>query len=149
MRLANRILASALALAAVFGASALQARVEGLPQERVQGSIAYISGGIGADEATALRKAAASYPLTLELAAPGDGPRDEYVADATVGILDRQGRPVLSATAEGPLVLIRLPSGRYAVEVTWNGVVKRKTVDIATGKRLHVVFAFAPENSPR
>ena len=41
-------------------------------QEHVQGSVAYISGGVSSDEADAMKAAAANYPLTLELAVAGE-----------------------------------------------------------------------------
>ncbi|HEV3239217.1 MAG TPA: carboxypeptidase regulatory-like domain-containing protein [Casimicrobiaceae bacterium] len=149
MHIAHRLFPAALAFAGLAGASVAQEQAGFPPPERVQGSVSYVSGGIGSDEAATLREAAAAYPLTLEFTAPSGGLRGEYVSDAKVEIRDRQGRPVLSTTAEGPLVLVRLPSGTYAVEVAWNGAVKRKTVAITSGKRLHVVFEFPPDNAPR
>jgi len=148
MRLTQRLLALVVAMAGFLAAAPLLAQTGSLPQEHVQGAVTYVSGGIGSDEAEWLRRAAASYPLTLELAAPSGGWRDEYVANAKVEIRDQQGRAVLSMTAEGPLVLVRLPSGRYAVEVAWNGAIKRKTVDIDSGKPQRVVIEFPRENSP-
>lgn len=132
-----------MALTGLVGASTLLAQTESPPAQPLTGSVAYISGGIGSDEAAALLRAAPRYPLTLELAAtPSGGWRDEYIADAKVDIRDDQGRTMLSTVAEGPLFLIRLPSGRYTVEVAWNGTLRRKTVDIATGKPQHIVFEF-------
>ncbi len=149
MRIAHRLFPAALAFAGLAGASVLQEQSGFPPPDRAQDSVAYVSGGIGSDEAATLREAEAAYPLTLEFAAPSGGLRDEYVSDAKVEIRDRQGRSVVSTTAEGPLFLVRLPSGIYAVEVAWNGAVKRKTVAITTGKRLHVVFEFSPDNGPQ
>lgn len=118
-------------------------------QERSQGSVTYVVGGIGADEAEAMRQAEASYPLTLELAAPSDRPRPaaEYIADARIEIRDARGQALLSTKVDGPLILIRLPSGSYALEVDWNGAVKRRTVAITPGKRQHIVFEFPHEEA--
>lgn len=147
MRLTQRFLAVVVALAGLLAAAPLVAQTGSPPQEHMQGAVAYVSGGIGSDEAEWLRRAAASYSLTLELAAPSGGWRDEYVANAKVEIRDQQGRAVLSTTTEGPLLLVRLPSGRYAVEAAWNGTIKRTTVDIDGGKPQRVVFEFPRENS--
>jgi len=110
-------------------------------QKHEQGSIAYISGGIGSDEAQAMKAAAADYPLTLELAAAGPE-RDPYIADARVAIRDLRGNAVLDTTTEGPFLLVRLPSGTYTLDVEWNGAQKRKTVQVAANKRQHVMFEF-------
>ena len=149
MKIVQRLLPAALAFAGLAIAPALPAQADLPRQEHMQGSIAYVSGGIGEDEAQAMKQAAASYPLTLELAAPSGGPHDEYVSDAKVEIRDRQGNAILSTRTEGPLVLIRLPSGTYTVDVAWNGAVKHKTIDIDTGKRQHVVLEFPREHGPQ
>lgn len=149
MNFAHRLFPAALAFAGLAVAPTLLAQTDLPRQERMQGSIAYVSGGIGEDEAQAMKQAAAAYPLTLELAAPSGGPRDEYVSDAKLEIRDRQGNAILSTTTEGPLVLIRLPSGTYTVDVAWNGAIKHKTVDVSSGKRQHVVFEFPRERGPQ
>jgi|HubBroStandDraft_3_1064219.scaffolds.fasta_scaffold228425_2 hypothetical protein len=158
MRIAKHLFPAALAFVAVVCAATVRGYDDPLtpvvstpavrgysdqaPPERSQGPVAYVVGGVGADEAEAMRQAEASYPLTLEFAAPSGGWRDEYIADAQVQIRDAQGQALLSTKVDGPLMLIRLPSGRYAVEVDWNGAVKRRTVAITPGKRQHIVFEF-------
>jgi hypothetical protein len=143
MRIAYRYLAPALALVVLLAASLARALDVPVPQEQRQGSIAYVAGGIGSGEADAMRRVAASYPLTLELAAPGDGWRDEFIAGARVEIDDLGGRALLATRVDGPLLLVRLPPGSYALQVAWNGAVKRKNVTIASGeRRQHIVFEF-------
>jgi len=142
MSMNRRLLPAALAFAGLLGATAAWAQSETLPSVTTQGLISYISGGVGSDEAAALRRAAPSYPLTLELAVPSGGPRDAYIADAKVEIRDQQGHTMLSTQSEGPLFLVRVPSGQYTVEVAWNGSVRRKTVDVTAGKPQHVFFEF-------
>jgi hypothetical protein len=110
-------------------------------QEHSQGTVSYVSGGIGEDQAKAMRQAEASYPLTLELASAAGGPRDAYVSNAKVDISDASGRTVLDMTAEGPLVLVNLPSGTYHVAVNWNGTQREKTVEVG-GQRQHVMLEF-------
>lgn len=143
----HHYLGSALSLAMLLASSALWAQSELLAQERWQGSVAYLAGGIGSDEAEAMRHAAASYPLMLELVAPGGG-HGEYVADAQVEIDNRAGEPLLSTTVGGPLLLVRLPAGSYALRVAWNGTVKRSNVTIARGEQQHVVFEFPQDAQP-
>jgi hypothetical protein len=110
--------------------------------ERSQGSVSYVSGGIGEDQAAALRQAAANYSLTLELASAAGGPRGAYVSNAKVDIWDASGKDVLDITAEGPLVLVKLPSGTYHVAVNWNGMQRDKTVTLGGERRQHLMLEF-------
>src|SRR5205823_10905269 len=110
-------------------------------QETVQGSGAYISGGVSSDEADAMKAAAANYPLTLELAVAGPQ-RDPYIADARVEIRDLQGNAVLNTTTEGPFLLVRLPSGTYKLDVRWNGAEKEATVQVVADRHQHVFLEF-------
>ena len=61
---------SSMALLAALGASAgFATAVSGLPAEQGQGNVRFVTGGVGFDEAEALRQAASHYPLAIELAA--------------------------------------------------------------------------------
>src|SRR4029450_10785782 len=104
-------------------------------QEQSQGPVTYLSGGVGEEEAQGMRAAAADYPLTLELATAGQPPGphmpkaeagirgrrgeacDPYSANAQVEIRYQRGQPVLNTTTDGPFLLVRLPSGKYTVDV--------------------------------
>ena len=123
------------------------AQADMLPRVQTRGDVQFVTGGIGKDEADAMKQAEAQFPLTLEFAASGEKPVATapvpYVSDALVDIRDAHGRGVLSARSEGPLVLIRLPAGNYTIEAEWNGVRKKRTIALAENKRQHVVFDFA------
>jgi len=118
-----------------------------MPPIQTRGDVQYVSGGIGKDEADAMKEAEAQFPLTLEFAASDERPTQDasapYVSDAVVAIRDARGNDVLSARSDGPLLLVRLPSGSYTVEAEWNGVRKQRAVSVADDKRAHVVFDFA------
>ena len=143
----DRFLTALLTLAFVAPASAVHA--VGVPQEHSQGPVTFVSGGIGQEEAAAMRQAAADYPLTLEMATAAGGPRDAYIAHAKVDIQDVTGRAVLETTTDGPLMLVNLPSGIYHVAVNWNGVEREKTVEVGGDRRQHVMLEFpnAPGNN--
>jgi|KBSSwiStaDraftv2_1062776.scaffolds.fasta_scaffold23837_2 hypothetical protein len=108
------------------------------------GAVEYRSGGIGKEEADALKQQSADYALTLEFAtsrsAEGDTSPGAYIADVRVDIRDAQGRPIVDTTSTGPLLLVRLPPGDYTVVADWNGVRKQHSVDLPEGARRHVVF---------
>lgn len=142
-----RLLSCVAALAGlglIAGQSLAQSVV--LPQERAQGNVSYVSGGIGSDEAEKMRQEAARYPLALEMATAAGGPRDAYISDARVDIRDAKGSPVLSTTTQGPIMLVRLPSGTYTVDVDWHGTQRRTTVAVASDRHQHVMLEF-PDDS--
>jgi hypothetical protein len=145
----RREVAATLAMTAVLMFAALStpvAQAQALPQARSQGSIEYVTGGVGKEEADALKQASSDYSLTLELASSGPTPegrtKGAYVADAAVVIRDVQGREVLNTHTDGPLLLARLPPGRYTISADWNGVHKQTAVDLGAARR-HIVFDFA------
>ncbi len=85
-----------------------------LPPERVNGNVIYLSGGIGQEEAAALRQNESNYPLALEFIRNGESGA-EFLAGVSVTIKDAQGNVVLAAASEGPLLLAKLPDGKYKV----------------------------------
>jgi len=145
----RREVAATLAMTAVLMFAALStpvAQAQALPQARSQGSIEYVTGGVGKEEADALKQAAGDYPLMLELASSGPTPQGRttgaYIADAVVVIRDAQGREVLNMRTDGPLLLARLPPGKYTISADWNGVHKQTVADLGAARR-HIVFDFA------
>jgi len=149
MSIRFRLLSCAAALTLFSFGAAAQSAAQGvaMPQEHAQGNVSFLSGGIGVDEADMLRQQSANYPLTLELATAAGGPRDAYVSDARVDIRDGNGNPVLSTTTQGPLMLLRLPSGTYTVDVGWHGTQKRTTVAVSSDRRQHVLMEFPDDPS--
>ena len=68
---------------------------------------------------------------------------NERAENAAVEIRDSRGTPVLQTRTDGPFLLVRLPSGSYNVDVEWNGAHKRKTIEVGTERREHVMIEFA------
>jgi len=116
-----RLLSCAVAIAALglVATATAQLPEQGtfMPQEHAQGNVSYLSGGIGVDQA-------------------------DYISDAKVDIRDASGNPVLSATTQGPIMLLRLPSGTYTVDVDWHGTQRRKTVAVNSDRHQHVMLEF-------
>ncbi|MGF6395691.1 carboxypeptidase regulatory-like domain-containing protein [Pseudomonas plecoglossicida] len=80
-------------------------------QQQEQNGIRYLEGGIGQDEANALRKTA-GYDLHVELST---GPEGKFQSGASVDIQNAQGKSVLSLQDAGPLLYVQLPPGQYNV----------------------------------
>ncbi|MGW8464217.1 carboxypeptidase regulatory-like domain-containing protein [Pseudomonas sp. CLCA07] len=104
-------------------------------QQQEQNGIAYLSGGIGEDEAKAIQQTT-GYNLHMTFSV---GPKDEYIPDVELLVQNAQG-PVLTLRQAGPLVYVQLPPGKYTVVATRNGEAKRDTTDIASAGARNLVF---------
>lgn len=91
------------------------------PAVRHQGDIAYVSGGIGDDEARALRAMASRFNVHLEFYNEANG---EALSDVTLVVTDGEGKRLLRAVTTGPLLFIRMPAGRYSAHATYQGVTR-------------------------
>lgn len=121
---------------------------EVLPEEVKQGSVRYVTGGIGEDAVAAFKQAAAKYPLEL-LFAQNAEPNDVYVAGVKVTIR-QSGKVVFDAESGGPFLLAHLPPGKYQIEAVSAGVTRQQTVDVRSGKHQRVVFVWnAPDGMGR
>ena len=112
-----------------------------LPAEITQGSVRYVSGGVGEKSAAAFKQAASNYPLEL-LFAQKASPNDVYLAGVKVTVRDRAGKVVLDAVSEGPYLLAVMPAGKYQIEAVNEGVAKTQAVEIASGKHQRVVMVW-------
>lgn len=121
---------------------ALGTDMSSLPPVQMQGVVSYITGGIGEDEAAAVKHAAATYPLEM-LFVEKARPKDEFLADVKVSVLDRSGHSLLQTTAEGPFLLAKLPAGKYKIEAEYGGEQKHQTVEVRSGRHQRAVFVWA------
>ena len=124
----SRVAALSTVIGLIFSTS-----VFALPPTLNNNGIDYVTGGIGLDESTEIEAAQRQWPLTLQFAA-ANRTGGEFVADVNVSISDSRGREVMTAVADGPYLLVKLPPGRYNVNATYNGVMMKKSVTIQQGK---------------
>lgn len=122
----------AVILAAFLSASALAAE----PQEQTYGNARYVTGGIGQDEAEAMRQAASRYPLSMLFTAK----TGQYLSDVKVTIKKKNGETVLSAVSDGPMMLVDLPPGQYTVEATAEDKTQTHKVALAKGKHQRLML---------
>ena len=132
MKSSTAVTAGALALA--FSASAIAAS---LPDPQTQNGVTFLSGGIGSDEAQAMKAEAKHYPLSIVMS---EGRHDAYVANAKVSISDKAGRMLLDAVSEGPILLVKLPAGRYRVSAMADGKTLERDIHVGTKGGRQVVF---------
>lgn len=142
MKSKKSMIAAALAASGlVFAVNAAGAPLSQLPATKMQGAISYLSGGIGQTEANAIKHVAKGYPLELEFVLKAK-PKDEYLANVKVRIKDAHGKVVLDTTADGPFLLAKMPSGKYALSADRDGKVEHRQIEIAAREHRRVVFVW-------
>ena len=114
-----------LAAAADLNAPIDMQAVQLQPQER--NGIRYVQGGIGQDEANALRKTT-GYDLHVELST---GPDGKFQSGATVDIQNAQGTSLLRVQDAGPLLYVQLPPGQYKVIGQADGATVQQQVTVS------------------
>ena len=124
--------------------SGVLAQGAGLPPEQRAGDVAFVTGGVSDEEATAFKGAMAAYPLAIEVVQSNAG-RGAYTAGATVQVARRSGEVMLNTRADGPFVLVRVPPGDYVVTATFNGRTLTKDVSVAASGGTRAVMSFAGE----
>ena len=129
------------------GALVLSATVAPAPswaavQERTPEGIAYMEGGIGADEIDVLMAQRASYSLSVRVAAARSG---AFLPDAHLRIVDATGAVRFDQQMHAPWLLIDLPPGRYVIEAVHEGDVRLGEVTLAPhGHRDEVLYFVIP-----
>uniref|UniRef100_UPI0040487CEE hypothetical protein n=1 Tax=Polynucleobacter sp. TaxID=2029855 RepID=UPI0040487CEE len=121
-----------LSVCLVFFFNLSLAQVE-IPEAKISQGIEYISGGIGSEESDAMLALGKKWPLVLEFSQ--DHPqRPLWVADVTVKILDQKKKVVFEALSEGPIMLLKISSGKYDAEYSFEGKVLKRSLAIEEGK---------------
>jgi hypothetical protein len=110
-----------------------------LPAVREQGQTHYLTGGIGVEEAKAVRAEKSKYPLNLTFLAKA-GKIAEFTSSVDVSVANGKGNSVLKATSDGPFMLIDLPPGKYRITATSEGRTKSRDVDIFKGHHAQLTF---------
>lgn len=122
-----------LAIVAAFSSVSLAAE---MPAQRTFQSTPYVTGGIGGDEADAMRLAASDYSLAMTFAAQ----TGQFVNNVDVAVKDPSGRVVLQANDAAPILLADLPAGRYLIEATHEGQTQTRNVAVADAGTTRVVL---------
>jgi hypothetical protein len=111
-----------------------------LPAEHTNGLVTYTSGGVGSDQAVAMKRDASRFPLGLEFV---QGKKDQhamYLADVQVTIKNAAGRVLLDKRSDGPYLLASLPDGHYTISAEHAGKREMRQVQVEHGK--HQMFVF-------
>jgi hypothetical protein len=101
------------------------------PEWQTQHGVSYLCGGVGAEDAAAMKAKAAKHDLMVTFATT----KGDYLGEAHVTIADGKGRKLLDATCNGPIMIADLPkSGQYRVHAEVAGLVTGGTVSVSHGK---------------
>lgn len=133
----------AMLMAASLLAGPAGAQTSDLPAIHKSGEIEYLSGGVGSSELAAVRKAAPQWPVILEFAAKDETGVAAYVSNVKVTIRDADRHPVLTATANGPFMLMRLKPGSYTVEATQDGNTLSKPLKLKADHPAKLIFIWS------
>ncbi len=139
MRIGSMLVAAAFALPV-----AAMAQESALPLAKTQGSITYVTGGIGLDESTALRQEQKNYPLSLLFA---EGKRGAYVANVHVIVKGAGGKVLVDSPSSGPIMLIRLPPGEYRVSAQLRGEEKQAAVKVPDKGTASYTFSWPSQDA--
>jgi hypothetical protein len=133
----------AFALAASAAAAQADEAAVGIKVRR-QGSVNFVTGGIGDDERARFESIAQRYPVQLIFRA-GNVHLDRK--GVKVRILDARGESVVEWTADGPLFYVNVPGGRWTFECTLDGQMLAQTRDLIGRRYLVLDFHFDAANA--
>ena len=139
-------------LAAVIALGAMCPNAFGqLPFKKTQNGVSYLSGGIGDDEEIQIRRAAKEFGLLLEFTEVERGQsHGHWSSDVNVRV--RSGsKLLLSDTADGPLMLIKLEPGHYVIEAERASVKHSRKTEVKANAvvRERFVWVVDAELKPR
>lgn len=118
-----------------------------VPPEQNYGAVSYRVGGVGLDEAQAMREISPGYPLTLTFAERSPEGRGLFTAGVAVKIIDAEGAVRLATVAGGPMMLVDLPSGDYTVTAALDGRNKSQELSLREGEKSKLVFVWPEKHT--
>lgn len=104
---------------------AVAAQAPGLDVHYANG-IAYVSGGVGQDEADAMRAVRADYSMRATFATSAG----TYLSDVAVRVENADGSTLFTTRSDGPFLYAKLPAGHYRLIATSDRVERARTIDI-------------------
>ncbi len=126
------VMASPVGNIAVAQTAAAPSNDVAAPEVREFEGIRYVTGGVGEGERTAILGVARDFNLKLTFAEKSG----DYLSGVKIVITRGDGRKVLELDSEGPLVLAKLPPGKYRVSATANGREQTRDASVAgTGQQ--------------
>lgn len=110
-----------------------------LPVNKDRG-IAYVTGGVGEDEAAAMRSVASRYSMRARFTMS----TGEFVSDVSVRVSKADGKLIFAAISDGPYLYAQVPPGRYVLSATLNGIERSRSFDIPKRGGINVSLMWPP-----
>jgi hypothetical protein len=96
-------------------------------------------GGVGLDESQSMREEAKRWPLVIEFSEHIDK-MDAWISGARLVIINKSGKIIFDEPCNGPMFLAKLSPGKYQLIASYQGISKKKTIEIQEGKSLKESF---------
>ena len=127
------------ALASVVLTSAIQYCYADLPEIQSRSNLSCMMGGVGLDESQSMREEAKKWPLAIEFSEHIDK-TDAWISGTRLVIINKNGKTIFDESCNGPMFLAKLTPGKYQLIASYQGVSKKKTIEIKEGKSLKESF---------
>ncbi|MCH2546383.1 MAG: T9SS type A sorting domain-containing protein [Alphaproteobacteria bacterium] len=98
-------------------------------------NIAYLSGGVGADEQARLEAAQSQYPVKMVFS----NTNGAYVSNVDVTVMNASGETVLGMQTDGPILLLDLEPGKYTVKANDHGQEKTQHIKVSDASKSYTV----------
>ena len=138
----SRLVPAYVVLGAGLGLAAQVNAADAPSQPQTQGSVSFISGGVGEDDSDRMKQMRSQYPLELLFVTRGNP--NQYLSDVKVQITGGGGKVALDTVSNGPFLLAKVPPGRYTITADNQGSVKKQSVQVGSGKTQRVMFVWPP-----
>lgn len=115
-----------------------------LPSSKTQGSVTFITGGIGSDESGAMFAVAKKWPLFIEMSEIDGSGRGVWIAGIDVRVLNAKQQNILETVSDGPLMLLNIPAGQYTVEASYQGKLLKRSVILKEGDSQKLTLFWRP-----
>ncbi|WER44689.1 hypothetical protein CupriaWKF_10060 [Cupriavidus sp. WKF15] len=89
--------------------------------------ISSVTGGIGSDEAAAMRRVARQFNVRMHFV---DSTDSSALSDVTVTLFNARREIVLLVLSEGPHLYMNLPRGNYRAVVRYGGVIVSQSITV-------------------
>lgn len=126
-------------LASIVMISAGQYCYADLPEIQSRSNLSCMMGGVGLDESQSMREEAKKWPLAIEFSERIDK-SDAWISGAQLLIVNKNGKIIFDEACNGPMFLAKLAPGKYQLIASYQGISKKKTIEIQEGKSLKESF---------
>jgi hypothetical protein len=99
--------------------------------------LAYMTGGIGEEDAGAMRANAKKYTLNLLFS---EGTSGRWVTDVNVNIYNEQSESVFRIVGSKPMLYVNLPAGTYTILANNNGQKLRHKLTVEDGVNQRIIL---------